>query len=107
MLPTLSQPTGGLDPSDPYAQASRASGSDEPAKPRKGMARVVRDADGRVVDLVEYESEDVLEMTPWGQQLNASDDDHEDEVEPDQALLPPRVNEGHDNETVHGVYLGC
>ena len=65
------------------------------------MARVIRDENGKVVDLIEYDEEDHVDTTPWGKQLNA---DEEEPVDQDQALLPPRLNEGRDTATVQGMF---
>ena len=108
LLPKLSKQSGGLDRSDPYASVSTSSASgianNERVvdKPRKGMARVIRDDDGRVVDIVEYEDETGKHsMTPWGEQLNADDDAP---VSSEGALLPPRLNQGRDSDTVQRTF---
>lgn len=111
LLPTLSKQSGGLDRSDPYASVSTSSASgianNERVvdKPWKGMARVIRDDDGRVVDIVEYEDETGKHsMTPWGEQLNADDDAP---VSSEGALLPPRLNQGRDSDTVQRTFWIC
>ncbi|WFD19762.1 non-specific serine/threonine protein kinase [Malassezia caprae] len=99
LVPNLGQQTGGLDRDDPYRQVPDA----EPAaaaesKPKKGMARVIRDKDGKVVDIVEYESEDDDAMsTPWGKELNKESET------PDLKLLVPRLYEGNEGETVKDI----
>jgi len=66
--------------------------------PKQGMARVIRDEEGKVVDIVEYEGEDDGAIpTPWGKELN-----RESET-PDLKLLVPRLNEGNEGETVKGM----
>lgn len=94
----MGQQTGGLDRNDPYRQVVESGPtSAAESKPKKGMARVIRDEDGKVVDIVEYESEDDELMTPWGKELN-----HESES-PDLKLIVPRLNEGKEGETVKGM----
>lgn len=94
----MGQQTGGLDRNDPYRQVVESGPSSAAeSKPKKGMARVIRDEDGKVVDIVEYESEDDELMTPWGKELN-----HESES-PDLKLIVPRLNEGKEGETVKGM----
>jgi len=66
------------------------------------MARVIRDESGQIVDLIEYSEEDHVETTPWGKQLNA---DEEEPVDQAASLLPPRLNEGRDTDTVQGIPL--
>lgn len=112
---------GGLDPRDPFHQSAQASSGSEgeeeesdedeeveaPAKgkdkgkavARKGMARIIRDEDGNVVDIIEAEKDEEeeepqeaepaptasskrvtkrkagKEATPWGAPLNDSSDD--------------------------------
>lgn len=53
-----------------------ASTSKDPEKPRKGMARVVRDDDGNIVDIVEAPADE--EETPWGKPLDNSVDERTD-----------------------------
>lgn len=95
----MGQQTGGLDRDDPYRQAAMNEQPSVPeTKSKKGMARVIRDENGKVVDIVEYESEeDESKTTPWGEQLN-----QDDEVA-DLRLLVPRLNEGQEGETVKGT----
>ncbi|KAN0066384.1 Nucleolar protein 16 [Thecaphora frezii] len=92
LLPSLSPyQSGGLERSDPYhpanlaAAAAAAQASSQSDKPKKGMARIVRDADGNVVDIIEADQEE--ESTPWGKPLK-------DVVESDEPVdnwMPPRV----------------
>lgn len=82
-----------MDRNDPYRkamEAPRASDGAGLARPRRGMARVVRDENGKVVDIIEYEEE--VETTPWGAALN---EDEDDSAPPptDVAMMPPRLNE--------------
>lgn len=101
LVPSLAQQSGGLARDDPYANAAaQAPAGDEAPRPRKGMARVIRDDDGHVVDIVEYEDdEDDESATPWGKQLNR------DETAPAHlVMLPPRLNEGKDGDTVQSTW---
>ena len=43
-------------------------------------------------------------MTPWGEQLNADDDAP---VSSEGALLPPRLNQGRDSDTVQRTFWIC
>lgn len=94
LAPSLDKPTGGLDRKDPYRNAK----APEPPsnKPRKGMARIVRDEKGEVVDIDEGEDEGE-EVTPWGAVLNK-----DEEAPPDLSMFPPRINE-QDGETVRAL----
>lgn len=100
LVPTLASQSGGLDRNDPYAQVAPAEPSSSTDRPRKGMARVIRDESGQIVDLIEYNEEDHIETTPWGKQLNA---DEEEPVDQAASLLPPRLNEGRDTDTVQAL----
>ena len=64
------------------------------------MARVIRDESGQIVDLIEYSEEDHVETTPWGKQLNAEEEEPVDQAA---SLMPPRLNEGRDTDTVQGM----
>ncbi|WFD23392.1 non-specific serine/threonine protein kinase [Malassezia equina] len=99
LVPNMGQQTGGLDRDDPYRQAAMNEHPSVPENKSKiGMARVIRDENGKVVDIVEYESdEDESKTTPWGEQLN-----QDDEVA-DLKLLVPRLNEGQEGETVKAL----
>lgn len=82
--------------------SSQAPAESENSRPRKGMARVIRDEKGRVVDIVEYEeeAEEADTKTPWGDTLN------QDEDEPaNLTMLPPRLHEGKEGATVQGMSL--
>lgn len=87
-------PSGGLDPTDPYHKrtspssskttlnddADEESDADEQKQPvRYGMGRIVRDAEGNVVDIIEADGDAApkphTEGTPWGPPLNASDEE--------------------------------
>ena len=63
------------------------------------MARVIRDESGQIVDLIEYSEDDHVE-TPWGKQLNAEEEEPLDQAA---SLMPPRLNEGRDTDTVQGM----
>ncbi|KAL4402271.1 Nucleolar protein 16 [Malassezia pachydermatis] len=103
LVPSLAQQSGGLDRNDPYnkaAMSSQAPAESENSRPRKGMARVIRDEKGRVVDIVEYEeeAEEADTKTPWGDTLN------QDEDEPaNLTMLPPRLHEGKEGATVQAL----
>ena len=57
------------------------------------------------MDIVEYEDEtEKHSMTPWGEQLNADDDAP---VSSEGALLPPRLNQGRDSDTVQRTFWIC
>ncbi|SPO19712.1 probable Nucleolar protein 16 [Ustilago trichophora] len=62
------------------AAGTREEGDEKKAMVRKGMARVVRDQEGNIVDIVEAESEEEAaeNTTPWGKPLKTSiaDSDH-------------------------------
>ncbi|KAI3622883.1 VPS15 [Malassezia furfur] len=94
LAPSLGLPTGGLDRKDPYRHAEAPA---KPSKqPRKGMARIVRDENGEVVDIVEGDEEHT-ETTPWGAVLN------DDEDEPtDLTMFPPKLHE-EEGETVRAL----
>ncbi len=62
-----------------------ASSSAEEAPLRKGMAKIVRDEDGNIVDIIEAAAEDDEESTPWGGKMKESIADSED-VE---TFMPP------------------
>lgn len=98
-MPNLGQQTGGLDRDDPYRHAAENEAPSAENKPRKGMARVIRDENGKVVDILEYESEEES-TTPWGKELN-KDDNEPGELH----LLVPRLNEGREGEPVKGMWI--
>ncbi|WFD06169.1 non-specific serine/threonine protein kinase [Malassezia vespertilionis] len=85
LAPTLGKNSGGLDLKDPYRNVRVSQPAEAPPK-KQGMARVVRDEDGNVVDLIEYEEEDENTLTPWGEKLNVGDD------APRDAQLVPRLH---------------
>ncbi|ETS63326.1 hypothetical protein PaG_01604 [Moesziomyces aphidis] len=58
------------------AAAAAAGSSGESDKPRKGMARVIRDDDGNIVDIVEAPADQ--ETTPWGKPLDNSVEERTD-----------------------------
>lgn len=85
LAPSLAPASGGLDRKDPYRHARPAEAPAE--KPRKGMARIVRDEQGAVVDVVEGH-EDGVETTPWGPVLNA-----DEQAPADLSMFPPKIHE--------------
>ncbi|WFD30618.1 Nucleolar protein 16 [Malassezia sp. CBS 17886] len=91
LVPSLSKQTGGLDHGDPYAK--RPAAADR--APRKGMARIVRDAEGNVVDVLEADADEGDEETPWGPVLN-----DENERDEDPPMLPPRLHGEREGEVV-------
>ncbi|PWN51281.1 hypothetical protein IE53DRAFT_57150 [Violaceomyces palustris] len=91
LLPTLSgHQSGGLAPTDPY-YVSRTSGpspnSELSSHPRKGMARILRDEEGNVVEV--QEAEEAEEETAWGKPL--SDWDSREKVDDEEAMMPKRL----------------
>lgn len=87
LVPTLSHQSGGLDPNDPFAKAMKEA-QNAPASdtPKPGMARIIRDEQGNVVDIVEHEEEEE-QVTPWGAELN-----QDEKREPSNTMLPPVLN---------------
>lgn len=98
------RPSGGLELNDPYNQPSTSKLDDEdeseeeqdslkvPAngkgkskeqpKPRQGMARIIRDASGAVVEIVEADTDEANPSdTPWGKPLNDADEAEESRLE--------------------------
>ena len=65
--------------------------------PQRGMARIVRDDQGNIVDIVEHEEEEA-NITPWGVELNK-----DEEREPSRVMLPPVLNKKGDSTAVKGV----
>jgi len=59
--------TGGTE--RPSTSTSAKVSSDGSAPVRKGMARVIRDESGKVVDIIEPEEEE--ESSPWGKQMSS------------------------------------
>ncbi|WFD35749.1 Nucleolar protein 16 [Malassezia cuniculi] len=93
LVPTLSHQSGGLDPKDPYAQAIRDAAetvADE-NQPKPGMARIIRDEDGNVVDVIEHVAEEET-LTPWGAELNK-----DESRAPSRVMLPPVLNKEKGN----------
>lgn len=95
-MPTLSgHQSGGLDHRDPYAQASKnPAPAPADAQPRKGMARIIRDEQGKVVKVIEN-TEEEEDTTPWGRRF-----DTDEKRDPNPPMLPPRLHEGHDTAAV-------
>lgn len=85
--------SGGTESTSTSASASTtlsAKSGEERVKVRKGMARVVRDDAGNIVDIIEAEADaDVEEVTPWGKPLADSVADSE-QVE---TFMPERTLE--------------
>lgn len=78
LLSSLAQhESGGLDRKDPYHPSNIAAAG---GSSRKGMARIIRDAEGNVVDVIEPESTD--SSTPWGKPLHNDDDDDKETYMP-------------------------
>ena len=75
------------DPNDPFAKAMKEA-QNAPASdtPKPGMARIIRDEQGNVVDIVEHEEEEE-QVTPWGAELN-----QDEKREPSNTMLPPVLN---------------
>ncbi|CBQ67457.1 conserved hypothetical protein [Sporisorium reilianum SRZ2] len=73
--------TGGVERTS-SSTAAAASASVEGEAPRKGMARVIRDDAGNIIDIIEASAD--AEETPWGAPLPASiaDSDHVDTFMP-------------------------
>ncbi|WFD45349.1 non-specific serine/threonine protein kinase [Malassezia psittaci] len=94
LAPSLAKPTGGLDRNDPFRATEITQESSE--KPRKGMAQIIRDKDGNVIDVVEDES-DAQPTTPWGNVLNMDEDQCTDP-----SNLPPRLHQ-NDTQTVQAL----
>lgn len=68
--------------------------------PQRGMARIVRDDQGNIVDIVEHEEEEAT-ITPWGAELNK-----DEEREPSRVMLPPVLNKKDKSTAVKGaLYL--
>lgn len=65
--------------------------------PHRGMARIVRDDQGNIVDIVEHEEEET-NITPWGAELNK-----DEEREPSRVMLPPVLNKKGENTAVKGL----
>ena len=89
LVPTLSNQSGGLDPNDPFAKAmkeAQEAPAQEQHKPKPGMARIIRDEQGKVVDIIENEKEEEP-VTPWGAELN-----QDEKREPSNVMLPPVLN---------------
>lgn len=89
--------TGGLDRKDPYANVKRAEPKSAAPKARKGMARIVRNEQGEVVDVIEEDGEQDEDATPWGSAMNADEDEPANLV-----MLPPRLHT-KDGESVEGT----
>lgn len=66
-------------------------------KARKGMARIVRNEQGEVVDIIEEDGEKDEDATPWGSAMNADEDEPANLV-----MLPPRLH-AKDGESVEGT----
>lgn len=109
------RPSGGLAPGTeggasltPAASSSAtASGSSSSAKPARGMGRIIRDADGNVLDIIEGSAEP--EDTPWGKPLK-NWEDAEDEAEDEEEETEGRANvtaAQEESEVVKGMYLRC
>ncbi|WFD01244.1 non-specific serine/threonine protein kinase [Malassezia yamatoensis] len=94
LAPSLAKPAGGLDRNDPFRAVES---TQEPLeKPRKGMAQIIRDEDGNVIDVVEDES-DTHPTTPWGDVLNM-----DEEQSTDASKLPPRLHQ-NDTQTIQAL----
>lgn len=69
------------------------------------MGRIVRDADGNVVDIIEGSAEP--EETPWGKPLK-NWEDAEDEADEEEAEGRANVTAAREeSEVVKGMYLQC
>jgi hypothetical protein len=71
------------------------------------MGRIIRDADGNVVDIIEGSAEP--EDTPWGKPLQNWEDE-EDEAEDEEEETEGRANVAagrEESEVVKGSYLRC
>lgn len=55
----------------------------ESQQPKPGMAHIIRDEQGNVVDIIENEEEEQV-VTPWGAELNQNEN-----REPSNIMLPP------------------
>lgn len=77
LIPSLDvRPDTGGTERLPSSSSTSASASTADEAPRKGMARVIRDDAGNIIDIVEASTED--EVTPWGAPLTGSIADSED-----------------------------
>ncbi|EPQ32158.1 uncharacterized protein PFL1_00355 [Pseudozyma flocculosa PF-1] len=102
LLPSLSHnQSGGLERSDPYhpaniaaASAAAAAAAAESGKPKKGMARIIRDDEGNVVDIIEAADDE--ETTPWGKPLK----DIVDSDEQIENWMPPKSNLDKDGNPI-------
>ncbi|WFD38932.1 Nucleolar protein 16 [Malassezia japonica] len=97
LAPSLVPQSGGLDRKDPYANVKRAEPQAAAPKARKGMARIVRNEQGEVVDIIEEDGEKDEDATPWGSAMNADEDEPANLV-----MLPPRLH-AKDGESVEAL----
>ena len=68
--------TGGVEPTSTSTTTTTTTNSTAEAPVRKGMARIIRDDDGNIIDIIEPSTED--EVTPWGKPLPSSIADSDD-----------------------------
>lgn len=81
LIPSLNvrPSSGGTEPTPTSSAATASSSSSNSTeKPKKGMARIVRDDDGNIVDIVEAQSdeEEAEASSPWGKPMTSVADDH-------------------------------
>lgn len=90
LLPDLSmRPSGGTAPGTSSSAIPAVASASRNGKPAKGMGRIIRDADGNVVDIIEG-GDDEEEVTPWGKTMKGWEDERDEGASSAQAVEAER-----------------
>lgn len=71
------RPSGGVEALPQSEDTEEAEPTPSSSRPAKGLGRIIRDADGNVIDIIEGGDEDD-DATPWGKSMKGWEDSADD-----------------------------